>query len=111
MLMSSKDAFDMLSKFKLERPPLVAIVELAPKEKHAFEASVGRFSESELVLSGEHAVVSVPLEPSGEWTYSDAREAPPEMRAFLSAAMECSLSMRSKSVRLVLFLMKFDALP
>src|SRR5207249_11117455 len=34
-------------------------------------------------------------------------ESPLEMRAVLSAAMECSLSMRSQSARLVLFLARF----
>ena len=84
------------------------IAEFAPKERHAFEARIERFSEDEIVLSGEHAVVSVPIEASADFEYSDVRESPLEMRAVLSAAMECSLSMRSQSARLVLFLARFS---
>jgi hypothetical protein len=103
MLSSRTDAFGLLAKLKEERTSLVALVHFSPKEKHEFRAVVERFSDDEIVLAGEFAVVSVPLMESSVFEYSDAREAPPDMRPVISAAMEYSIAIRSHNVRAVLF--------
>jgi hypothetical protein len=100
MLSSRKDAIDLLTKCKEDGSSLLALAYFA-NEKHEFSCKVERVSAEEVVLSGKFAVVTIPLEESATFEYSETHEMPPRMLEILKRLDYC-LTIHTPKVRVIL---------
>jgi hypothetical protein len=101
VLYSRKDAIDLLAKCKEEGSSMLAVGYFGSEEKHQFSCKVERVSPEELVLSGRFALVTIPLEESATFEYSETHEMRPQMLEALRKVDYC-LTIHSPKVRVVL---------
>ncbi len=101
MLSSRKHAIDLLAQCKEEGSSLRALAYFATKEKYEFSCTVERVSAEEVVLVGRFAVVTIPLEESATFEYSETHEMPPQMQDVLRR-MDYCLTIHTPNVSVVL---------
>lgn len=101
MISSRKDAIDLLAKCKEDGSSILALAYFGAEERHQFSCKVERVSAEEVVLSGQFAVVTIPLEESATFEYSETHEMRPQMLEALRRLDYC-LTIHTPKVRVVL---------